>query len=339
MLQTLAPNDSFWDKDFLAGDFPTDDPAQIQFDDHEDPRLHLLTYFSGRDGFRATVISLSAPLELLQSCNSISWTLLTITHEISHILVDGVLAFLLPKPHTEADLNAAIELLVRGENCATLFEQMQQLLCYSIWQIASPNATDWLEPQTLGLHLEQHGQSLYEIVTHCFDFLYFYRADPAVYIPAVWASWSAIPNIENRVSEYIVRSLCALLTNHLRRENGVQVAIDQLLHLLENAEVDFPDAQYVPQAINELKSRRSDYTSALSIRRPLALFARHFLYSHTIAQQLLSPETTADFQPLRFTGDTVANPLRFIHDFSRDAAPSHLRSAWLLQQLAFGGEI
>ena len=339
MLHSMPPNDSFWATDFLVGEFPKDDPAQQKFARNDDPRLHLLTYFSGRDGFRATLLSLSAPLELLESCNSITWTMLTLTHEISHILVDGVLAFLLPNPRSAQQLEQVVKLLARGDEVANLYEQLQQLLCYSVWQMASPNATDWLGPQQLGEILEGEGQSLYELVTHCFDFLYFYRGDPEVYIPALWASWSVIPNIAHRVSDYLVRSLCALYTKNVRREDGVSITLDQLVHLLQQVQQTFADALYVPQAIAELQANREQYADALSKRRPLALFVRHFLYSPEVEKHLLSGDEKNEFKALEFGDGRVINPLRFIHEFSRDPSRNHLRSAWILQQLALGGDL
>jgi hypothetical protein len=339
MLHSLPPNDSFWDTDFLAGEFSIDDPEQQRFTGINDPRLHLLTYFSGRDGFRASLISLSAPLELLESCNCVTWTLLTITHEISHILVDGVLAFLLPNPNVLHQLEQFVSLLDRGTNVPNVFEQLQQMLCYCAWQMHSPNSSEFVDGPELGRIIQSQAQNLYEIVTHCFDFLYFYRGDADVYITAVWASWSVIPNIENRISEYLIRSLCALLTKHVRREGGISITIDQLSHLLEKIKRDFPDALYVSQAIYELTVNRSEYEEALSCRRPLALFVRHFLYSTDVEKSLMSSSRRDEFKVLEFDHGRVENPLRFIHEFSRDPAPNHLRAAWLLQQLAFGGEL
>lgn len=330
LLQAMDPLDSFWNTDFLPP--PSDPPPS-------DPAIPLLTYYSGRDGFRATHLALSAPLELLESSNSTTWTLLTLTHEISHIIVDGVLGALLPKVQDHGALQHAVSTLRKGNNAQTIFEQLQQLVLYTLWQTHHPLATRTVGPHELAEILKAEGQNANELITHAFDFLCFYGGKPESYIPSIWASWSVIPNIEHRISDYIMRSLCALLTLNLRRENGVEITIDQLIHLLEDTRHRFPGALYIPDAIDDLTSRRLNYSTALDKRRPFALFVRHFMFSPDVAKRLTGQAGSPIFTPLEFGTERVANPLAFIRDHSQDQTSNHLRSAWLLQQLAFGGDL
>lgn len=78
-LSKLPITDDIWTTDHLksapGADQTTDPPALIP----------LLTYFSGREGFNSTETTISAPLASVSACNSLRWSLLTLTHEISHI--------------------------------------------------------------------------------------------------------------------------------------------------------------------------------------------------------------------------------------------------------------
>jgi hypothetical protein len=63
------------------------------------------------------------------------------------------------------------------------------------------------------------------------------------------------------------------------------------------------------------------------------------MHSPDIAQLLTGKAGGTVFTPLEFGPERVANPLAFVREFTQDQSSSHLRSAWLLQQLAFGGEL
>lgn len=102
LIEILA-DDVFWRTDFLErSDHTSSDPC------HSLPHI---TYFSGRDGFRSTLVSLSAPVETITGSNTPSWTLQTLTHEISHSVVRSVLGKLLPTGQEPPDLNHIIAIL------------------------------------------------------------------------------------------------------------------------------------------------------------------------------------------------------------------------------------
>ena len=131
-LTGLSSRDPFWDIDHLfdhaaQSTIPKDDPI---FAD----RLPLITYFSGGDGFRSTNVSLSAPLEVVSSCNATSWTPLTLTHEISHQIIEDALGAVLPNPDDLKYLQKVVDVL-NGQNALNLLRQLEAFLCYAVWRM------------------------------------------------------------------------------------------------------------------------------------------------------------------------------------------------------------
>lgn len=108
----LSPSADYWIQDHLqsvgfsdksAGADDTSDGAEQDVEEGEDGSwvIPAISFLSGRDGFRSTEVSLSAPWELVAGCNMTSWTAHTLTHEISHTIIETVLAILLPPLDTE----------------------------------------------------------------------------------------------------------------------------------------------------------------------------------------------------------------------------------------------
>ncbi len=345
-LQSLSGIDDFWLQDHLSfehdGDKePANDPTDIR-------SLPLLTFFSGRDGFRSTEFSLSAPLEVVSSCNSLPWSIQTITHEISHVIVENIIATVLPRPDDIEAISGIVRLLQPGQLHMTLFEQLTAYVCFGVWQMSTAeNVVDeGISPALLSERLNTFWFELQEILTHTLDFLYFYKADPHAYVGALWVSWDVIPNIKSRIPEYLTRCLCALHSNNLRRgKEGQEITVDQLHANLLLAQENFPAAIYIPQAIRELEDRRLYYITRLQKRAVLVKFVRYFLHSPTIEQKIMRGITPKDpevgslgFMSGEFSNLRIANPLRFIEEVSKDRQGDGLRSAWILTQLAFRGD-
>ena len=75
--------------------------------DGAQPILPLVTYFSGRDGYSSHLQTLSAPLTAISECNSYRSSLLTITHELSHIFIQGLLGEICPDSNDQAQVERA----------------------------------------------------------------------------------------------------------------------------------------------------------------------------------------------------------------------------------------
>ena len=343
-LYQISSRDSFWETDFLYAYEPQKklESKEVQINEV----LPLMTCFSGRDGFRSTQISLSAPLAVISGCNTTSWTLLTLTHEMSHTIIDGVLGLLLPNPDNDEELIDAIKLLDALEK-ENMFDRLRDLLCYAYWVVRTDGKLheDKLDPIKLANIIREVGIEINEILTHIFDFLYFYMKDGYHYVSSIWSSWGVIPNIRHRIPDYIIRSLCALHATNLQRNDSYNITIDQLIEYLSKTLETYPDSPYIKDALDDLRSNRENYNKALKNRGLLVKFVRYFLYSSSIESMITrEPDVTGGehggypLKVLEFSDTMVRNPLRFIKEFSQDKMPDKQRSIWLLQQLAFGDQ-
>src|SRR5262249_33177458 len=138
--------------------------------------IPLVTCFSGRDGFRSTRLSLSAPLEVITGCNTAEWTLLTVTHEISHTIVEGVLSALLRPENPET-----LAPIIQGKSSGSLFERVVEMLAWAHWAFEEKSEGTLSLDKFSSLVLAHAGE-VNEILTHVFDFLYFYQGNANSYI-------------------------------------------------------------------------------------------------------------------------------------------------------------
>jgi hypothetical protein len=168
----LRFTEEFWKIDQMF-DHP---PQQLEF-----PRgakknkvevLPLITFFSARDGFRHAHISLSAPMESLNSCNTPAWGLHTLTHEISHAIVEAVLALFLPNPNDSQQIKRVLTFF-NGDMETNLFDQFQKFLIYSCFCLDSETSKhfderDLIEDDIIHTIRNKHSQ-LPESVTQLPD--------------------------------------------------------------------------------------------------------------------------------------------------------------------------
>lgn len=336
-ISNLGYDDEIWYRDHLSS-------VEVEKKEAVN-RFPPITFFSGRDGFKSTLYGVSAPLAIIGACNSKRWTLLTLTHEISHNVVRALLGKVYPRP-IDSELDNACS-LVKGEP-RTLLEALQQYLFMTVF------AMQQLDARSVGLHINRETaryafdrwhHEVEEILVHIFDFLYFYEGDCERYVRGIWLSWSVIPNIGNRVPEYVMRTLCAVLALHLRRGPETEAATrDQVRTVLEGLVKIGDGAQYISQAIACLDGQWEELQRALVARRGLVRVVRGFVYSESIAVQLWRDRQAGgggrghqgySFRSLQFLPEVIENPLRFVDGYTTSAHPSSLSSLWMLYMLAF----
>jgi hypothetical protein len=334
-LANLPSTDPFWTYTPLFKSEPSYAPPDPE-EAAQHPHLPQLTYFSSRDGFRSTDISLSAPLEVITGCNTPFWTLHTLTHEVTHTLIHSIMGQLLPDLTDEISIQQTLDLLRPDTRPASLHDQFRAFLTYAIWRINS-SMEELITARELGSRIRRDARDADEILTHVFDYLYHYHSDSGKYIKAVWVSWATIPNIGDRVSQYVVRCLCAIHSNNLRRENGVSITIDTMFEILTRVREDFPEAQYLRQAIDELTTRREHYIRKLNDRGLLVKFVRYVLFSEDLEREMARGRETVESLKAQYFGDErIANPLAFVEQWSQDNELNPIRSIWMLQYLAHG---
>lgn len=342
-LYGMNSNDTLFLKDHLF-DYPQQKDLTPD-EETNNPVIPLLTSFSGRDGFRSTEISLSAPLAVIASCNSSAWTLLTLTHEMVHVIINRILRLLLPHPEDGEQLLNAIHLLNESFEKRNLFERLQEFICFAFWALAREgNVEDEnIRDSDLSKIIRDNWSEASEIITHIFDFLYFYRGDEKHYVRSIWVSWGVIPEIRNRIPSYLIRTICALHSKNIKRQSDrYGISVDQCKQFICEAFAEYPKSPYLKDAIDELETNRDRYIALLKSRELLVKFVRYFLFSPEIGSMIeREPYVSGgsrggyNLEVLDFSDSLVKNPLRFIEEFSREKTANKLRSVWMLQQLAF----
>ena len=313
-------------------------------------QLPLIVYFSGRDGFKSTAFTLSAPLEVLQSANTGAWSLQTLTHELSHIFVDSIVGALLEDDYkTPAWSRKIIDLYAENRPASNLHEQLQELLFFGLARLemeySGPGNTELSLPEDAPKALiEKYLHVVSELYAHIFDYVHFFQQDPTSYINSIWSSWDVIPNIESRVPEYIVRSLCALHVGNLSVKDGMNATIDALAVGLNTLSKASASDQYVRMAAKQLTEGRKAFAQMLEVRLPLIKLARVLMYSPLVSSVFSHTHPASKRSTKRFSGHKpkefaknrpVDNPIRFILDHCDDLKPDVTKSLWVLMQLAF----
>lgn len=302
-----------------------------------DPLCPLITYLSGRDGFHTTQVSLSAPLNVLTSCSSLRWSLLTITHEMSHRIIDGVLSYCLPHPTSEIDVRRAAALLNEDEKPANLLECLQFKILELMARLNASTPLVMPQERATPHHILDligtRREEVEEIMVHVFDFIYFYGEEPESYVPGIWRSWDAIPSLHRRLPAYVLRTLCAVHSKFWLHAKSTQESIAAVTAGMEFVAKNDRDNAYIMDALDYLRHNKETLQKEMRRRRVLTGIVRTFLQSPIIRQ---SVRGQAEKKPsLEFDGSPVENPLRFVEAHTSSTNFSALKSFIILCRLAF----
>ena len=326
----------FWGKKYL-------DTPGLENNVDDDDLLPSISFFSARDGFRAHELNISAPLTSVSSCSSKKWSLQPITHEISHMIVRSVLSLIFPDNDSNYNDQYAIKLTEDQSSVQNHLDAIRRWQLMAVAIILNPdknidNKTLTLEVEGMLSRPEDWKGHVEELMVHVFDFLYFYD-DITKYIQSIWNTWSVIPNISDRIPEYILRSLCAITSRDLATSAREDAAINFLRDLLCDMVEQDPTLNYANQAIKYIDENRSNLISNLRVASPLIKFVVKYLHSDTI-DGMLHHESRIKGKGynkrfLKFNGETFDNPLKFINNYSEKTKPKESEAAWIFQTIAF----
>jgi hypothetical protein len=311
-------------------------------------RIPLIVYYSGRDGFKSTNFTLSAPLEVLYGANTYAWSLQTITHELSHVLVERVISSVLDGDIDSPDWQTKVEAINSGAiTPSNLLERARELLIDSCsrleWENRGLQDGDELHVD-LPEVVSNHYQDVSELLAHLFDFIYFYDQNKEAYIRSIWSSWDVIPNIKSRIPNYIVRSLFALQFSNLSIKDSIDVSLAQLRNELVELKDGIKDQQYIEHAIELLETEEQKFRERLGNRLLLVKFAKVAMYSTEAIRAFLAKPPSSSRERKRAAAlrsqvfeanRPVQNALSFIAETSKHEDPSMAKSLWVLTQLAF----
>ena len=341
-LQRISPKAALWSQDHL-GD------VELEPQERTEPLFPLITYLSGRDSYLSTVNTLSAPLGVVAASNSLRWSLLTLTHELSHSIVRGIVSLLYPDSKSDTELEEADRLLNSSGPAADLLSEIKRYLLIAIKKMQEAELTGPRTKLDLDILLQNWKTNVEEIFAHIFDFLYFYRGDHTKYVPGIWLSWGVVPNIVTRVPEYVIRTLCAVETRLLHKSDPEEAARQRVLKMLDDelnkAKRSGESIAYLEAAIEQLTDDWEDQVRPrMDARRPLVRIGATYLYSPRLATEIgreLGKKPSAKvrggyrFRPRKFDDTPLHDPLYFIERFTTARTPSAIDSAWMLSTLAF----
>lgn len=188
-------------------------------------------------------------------------------------------------------------------------------------------------------------QEVEEIMVQVFDYLYFYGQDAEMYVKVQLVQADEKLTQSSRVDDYVLRILCALMSSHLRRGAiAKEVCITQLQQIFKILSEAGTAALVFHEAIKNLSNDDSNVRSRLAAYSPIIRIVRTFLFSDLIAAQLRQESWIIRARdsrggyglvPQLFEFGKISNPMRFLWHYSDDVRPSSVRSAWILNTLAF----
>ena len=354
-LQELSFSDPFLEENHIGA-------IELPVDEIDETIYPQITYFSARDGFKGHLLTLSAPLTSITCCNSERWCLLTLTHEISHIFIRGVLSEIYPDANNDKSIANAKKVVCNDPD--NLLDALRQLVIHSVVAMQSVNdnssttQNDTKEdgfpiPSPQSAEFEPYLQQalvnwkpeIDELMTHIFDFIYFYNKNPERYIRELWLSWSVIPNVHEKVSEYVVRTICAiLLVNAHRPKDMYELARTSVIDVLEKVHDKSPNDLYLSQAIFLLKENWDSIKNQITCRAGLVKAVQIGCFSEEFSDELwrdtalnTSSASTSGYNSRvgEFNLDEIENPLRWLDKHTKSIEPKASTSFWILNSLAF----
>lgn len=306
-------------------------------------RMPLIVCFSGRDGFRSTSFTLSAPLEVISQGNAYGWSPITLTHEISHVWINGILSIIFPDPADAAAMKR-MDQIVQGRQIETVLDDLKLAIYFTYTLLerereglpidGPPSGKPWLEL------VETHGLQVNEALTHILDYQFFYHQDEVRYIKSIWSSWDVIPNIKERLQSYLIRSACALLCERISHDRAIGTTLDRLEELLKELKAEMGKANYLDDALAILKQDRAELEKKVRNRELLVRIAKVFLTNQPIGARLdreyQEPRGVyANLEWLKFDFQQIWNPTRFLGHHCKERKGDRVRALWLMTKVAF----
>jgi hypothetical protein len=288
--------------------------------------FHLL-YFSNRLGFRATKLSITAAFQSICLGAMPSWNVSTIFHEFLHAHVKALLGELFPLEDSTFDAAYELYRCRRAEpgRAAHLKPFIQALILHVVSALHSVSRdttrpdpeieiADCLNPRVLRQELLRHHDQIDELFVHVLDLNYFYDSDIEVYIRSIWSSWLTLPFITKRISEYALRTICAIASiDDGRQIERFNRGLNNLKTQLEKLrKYDFTDQALLSEVLNFLHDEAN-------IRVLRNKFFIMITLGDVVAEFLVFP--TLQPQLFREIADSLQNDETYSYDLSTGEYP------------------
>ena len=200
-----------------------------------------LAYFSTRMGFSEHGYCVTAATQCLASADAARRSLLTLSHELLHSHVKGILSIILAgaadgdsKWSDALPLAAEYRKLAKEYRADPTLQKNWTILqflrfrifafCDGVFQVVSecpgcrvsddgpariaagPATDDESELE----RFKNAFSFLNEVIVHVLDLHYFYDASERIFLSTLWSSWANIPGVADKIEWYILRCLVAV---------------------------------------------------------------------------------------------------------------------------------
>lgn len=316
----------------------------------KDPEnVRKLAYFSSRNAFRESEYSITASMNSISSGLSLSWTLLTITHEMLHSHVRMLMsAIFFDSNHSFKDIydrfiqkyckkvdvqnykliDSLREIILRYCAGTLTFGSISEIKHYD----SSKNPCYNVKDEDLELLLQREYRNINEIIVHTLDLHYFYGGRTSKYILLIWHSWSAIPHVGADVRQYLLRSLLAIASKISQQADAFtrfQLSVKEFKDIISDNEDILKDSPLIVKLQTILENDgllKRDYFGAFKNSIILVDLAMQIFYSQKVSAEIWQDDnvimqdtnsTETDFRynlPLEFMDVEVVCPIPYLFD-------------------------
>jgi hypothetical protein len=297
-----------------------------------EPVKPKLAYYSARLGFGESHFSITAAMQVLHAADSVRWSLMTLTHELLHAHVTGLLATILGeseqvgvsertfeqqyeafkaacmaargdkpcKPPTPTDSLRFIAFAFASARRCTL-EQLQEP---PDEHAGTSTTTLNVGPADTIAEFKREFRSslrlLEEIIVHTLDIRYFYAGDQDLFLKLLWESWTTVPAVVGDLDTYLLRSIAAVasLDSDTVPQRRFDNAVARLSANLTELISAYPTNQFLIEAKHHLTTKKPRLSELFRPTIYAADMAALFLYSKKIESAFWSGDPNID------TGET-----------------------------------
>ena len=318
------------------------------------PLTQKLAYFSSRSGFRESEFAITAALNALWNGLSLEWSLMTITHEMLHSHVRLLLTFLFFREDGSEEDNYRdfykrfYSKVIEGKDYDdySLLDSIRELIfSYCLMtqdagsitiikpfkaerKLRAPKPKDYSEFFEL---LRNEYRNINEILVHVLDLHYFYGGRATKYIPLIWCSWSAVPNVRADLRQYVLRSLLTLASKSNATEyKRFHSAVEDFKSILSENEIlikQFPILGEVQKVLEDKPVLDNQYYNSFVNSLILVDLAKEILFSENVAATLIKDKKISFLQAddkaetefeysmsVGFHDDSIDAPIAYLFD-------------------------
>lgn len=293
-----------------------------------------LVYFSNRMGFKETKYSITAAYQSVKLASLPPWNLCTTFHEYVHAHIRALFSQIYP---FESEIrkgqieNAYQFYCKRSSGNITpnnLFEFLQTTILSVISDLVDVSEGDVVaeyHPREKIEHsIRKWHHCLNEIIAHILDFNYFYDSNSEIYVKGIWSSWLKLPFIFSRISEYLLRTICAIASNEKGNEGEVfEKSKNTVLKYLKNiSNKEYINDDLLRNVIDRLESDLEIQAQFIMIY-PLIYVVKNFLISSQVKKAIIDPGAalieddsySLEIVPKHFDDRDLVSPITFLQDY------------------------